>query len=125
MILMKISAAKVSASPAPPEYLEGRTPKEKRPFLFQKEIHPRQIRNARSIFLSGLPPSPRGGQGEPRAYDSGQSNHARGACEVSQGYAGNASELFDTMTTSTKTSSHARACELVFVLVEMGGIGQE
>src|SRR3990167_6242827 len=30
-----------------PEYLEGRTPKEKHPFLFQKKFHPRQIRNAR------------------------------------------------------------------------------
>ena len=38
-----------------PEYLEGRTPKEKHPFLFQKKFHPRQIRNTRSVFLSGLP----------------------------------------------------------------------
>ncbi len=38
-----------------PEYLEGRAPKEKHPFLFQKKFHPRQIRNARSVFLSGLP----------------------------------------------------------------------
>ncbi|MDQ5961948.1 MAG: hypothetical protein QG669_340 [Patescibacteria group bacterium] len=38
-----------------PEYLEGRTPKEKHPFLFQKKIHHRQIRNVRSVFLSGLP----------------------------------------------------------------------
>ena len=38
-----------------PEYLEGRTPKEKHPFLFQKKFHPRQTRNARSVFLSGLP----------------------------------------------------------------------
>lgn len=38
-----------------PEYLEGRIPKEKHPFLFQKKFHPRQIRNARSVFLSGLP----------------------------------------------------------------------
>ena len=38
-----------------PEYLEGRTPKEKHPFLFQKKFYPRQIRNARSVFLSGLP----------------------------------------------------------------------
>src|SRR3989344_2189917 len=37
-----------------PEYLEGRTPKEKHPFLFQKKFHPRQIKNARSVFLSGL-----------------------------------------------------------------------
>src|SRR3989344_725008 len=38
-----------------PEYLEGRTPKEKPPFLFQNKFHPRQIKNARSVFLSGLP----------------------------------------------------------------------
>src|SRR3989338_9793241 len=36
-----------------PEYLEGRTPKEKHPFLFQKKFHPRQIRNARSFFFRG------------------------------------------------------------------------
>src|SRR3989344_6960411 len=38
-----------------PEYLEGRTPKEKHPFLFQKKFHPRPIKKARSVFLSGLP----------------------------------------------------------------------
>jgi hypothetical protein len=38
-----------------PEYLEGRTPKEKHPFLFQKKFHPRQIKKVRSVFLSGLP----------------------------------------------------------------------
>jgi len=37
-----------------PEYLEGRTPKEKHPFLFQEKIHPRQIRNAKSIFSFGV-----------------------------------------------------------------------
>jgi len=37
-----------------PEYLEGRTPKEKHPFLFQERIHPRQIRNARSVFSFGV-----------------------------------------------------------------------
>jgi hypothetical protein len=37
-----------------PEYLEGRTPKEKHPFLFQEKIHPRQIRNARSVFSFGV-----------------------------------------------------------------------
>src|SRR3989338_7738305 len=36
-----------------PEYLEGRTPKEKHPFLFQEKIHPRQIKKARDIFLWG------------------------------------------------------------------------
>jgi hypothetical protein len=37
-----------------PEYLEGRTPKEKHPFLFQKKFHPRQNRNARSVFSFGV-----------------------------------------------------------------------
>src|SRR3990167_6698254 len=37
-----------------PEYLEGRTPKEKHPFHFQKKFHPRQIRNARSVFSFGV-----------------------------------------------------------------------
>src|SRR3989344_7319138 len=30
--------------------IEGRTPKEKHPFLFQKKFHPRQIRNARRVY---------------------------------------------------------------------------
>ncbi len=54
----KNSFAKTSSVLKPhalPEYLEGRTPKEKHPFLFQKKFHPRQIKNARSVFLSGLP----------------------------------------------------------------------
>ena len=34
-----------------PEYLEGRTPKEKRPFHFQKRIPRAHIRNARNVFL--------------------------------------------------------------------------
>ena len=37
-----------------PEYLEGRTPKEKHPFLFQKEFAHRQIRNAKSVFSFGV-----------------------------------------------------------------------
>jgi len=37
-----------------PEYLEGRTPKEKHPFLFQKKFHSRQIRKARSVFSFGV-----------------------------------------------------------------------
>jgi len=46
-----------------PEYLEGRTPKEKHPFLFQKKFHPRQIRNARSVFSFGVAEALRGGDG--------------------------------------------------------------
>jgi len=34
-----------------PEYLEGRTPKEKHPFLFQKKFHHHHIKKARNIFL--------------------------------------------------------------------------
>src|SRR3989339_2237221 len=53
----KNSFAKTSSALKPhalPEYLEGRTPKEKHPFLFQEKIHPRQIRNARSVFSFGV-----------------------------------------------------------------------
>ncbi len=46
-----------------PEYLEGRTPKEKHPFLFQKKFHPRQNRNARSVFSFGVAEALRGGGG--------------------------------------------------------------
>src|SRR3989344_5286464 len=44
-----------------PEYLEGRTPKEKHPFLFQKKFHPRQIKKARSVFSFGVAEALRGG----------------------------------------------------------------
>src|SRR3989344_4257015 len=37
-----------------PEYLEGRTPKEKHSFLFQKKFHPHQIKKARSVFSFGV-----------------------------------------------------------------------
>ena len=53
----KNSFAKTSSVLKPhalPEYLEGRTPKEKHPFLFQEKFHPRQIRNARSVFSFGV-----------------------------------------------------------------------
>jgi len=43
-----------------PEYLEGKTPKEKHPFLFQKKFHPRQIKNARSVFSFGVAEALRG-----------------------------------------------------------------
>src|SRR3989344_2323121 len=53
----KNSFAKTSSVLKPhalPEYLEVRTPKEKHPFLFQKKFHPRQTRNARSVFSFGV-----------------------------------------------------------------------
>ena len=65
-----------------PEYLEGRTPKEKHPFLFQKKIHPRQIRNARSVFSFGVAGVLASAWGFLRAYEAISSHHARGACEV-------------------------------------------
>src|SRR3989338_539657 len=46
-----------------PEYLEGRTPKEKHPFLFQKKFTPAKSKMQGVFFLSGFPPSPRGGGG--------------------------------------------------------------
>ena len=37
-----------------PRNFLGRTPKEKHPFLFQKKFHPRQTKNARSVFSFGV-----------------------------------------------------------------------
>jgi len=65
-----------------PEYLEGRTPKEKHPFLFQKKFHPRQIRNARSVFSFGVAGVLTSAWGFLRAYDSIQSHHALRACHI-------------------------------------------
>ena len=39
-----------------PEYLEGRTPKEKHPFLFQKKSTPAKSEMQGVFFLSGFPP---------------------------------------------------------------------
>src|SRR3989344_3028329 len=47
-------AESVSKPHALPEYLEGRTPKEKHPFLFQEKFQPRQIKKARSVFSFGV-----------------------------------------------------------------------
>jgi hypothetical protein len=65
-----------------PEYLEGRTPKEKHPFLFQKKFHPRQIRNARSVFSFGVAGVLASAWGFLRAYASVSLHHARGACHI-------------------------------------------
>ncbi|MFH1232412.1 MAG: hypothetical protein V1651_00925 [Patescibacteria group bacterium] len=48
------SAESVLKPHALPRNFLGRTPKEKHPFLFQKKFHPRQIRNARSVFSFGV-----------------------------------------------------------------------
>ena len=80
----KNSFAKTSSALKPHalhEYLEGRTPKEKHPFLFQKKIHPRQIRNARSVFSFGVAGILASAWGFLRAYGAVSSHHARGACE--------------------------------------------
>jgi len=65
-----------------PEYLEGRTPKEKHPFLFQEKIHLRQIRNARSVFSFGVAGVLASAWGFLRAYASVSLHHARGACDI-------------------------------------------
>ncbi|OHA60429.1 MAG: hypothetical protein A2556_02015 [Candidatus Vogelbacteria bacterium RIFOXYD2_FULL_44_9] len=64
-----------------PEYLEGRTPKEKHPFLFQKKFHPRQIKKARSVFSFGVAEALRGSGGTIRAYEAVSSHHALRACD--------------------------------------------
>jgi len=83
-----------------PRNFLGRTPKEKHPFLFQKKFHPRQIRNARSVFSFGVSAESarRCGWAIRRAYDLGQNHHALRACLI-RGSAGNESELFGIMTT--------------------------
>ena len=74
-----------------PEYLEGRTPKEKHPFLFQKKFHPRQIRNARSVFfgVAGVLASAWGFRG---AYGLVSNYHALGARHIVSDF-GNRFEL--------------------------------
>ena len=65
-----------------PEYLEGRTPKEKHPFLFQEKFHPRQIRNARSVFSFGVAGVLASAWGFLRTYDLVSLHHARRACDI-------------------------------------------
>src|SRR3989344_9531587 len=54
--------------PLPRNFL-GRTPKQKHPFLFQEKFHPRQIRNARSVFSFGVAGVLASAWGFLRAYD--------------------------------------------------------
>src|SRR3989339_1024749 len=68
---------------APPEYLEGRTPKEKHPFLFQEKFHPRQTRNARSVFSFGVAGVLASAWGFLRAYASVSLHHALRAWHIS------------------------------------------
>src|SRR3989344_3339281 len=75
-----------------PEYLEGRTPKEKHPFLFQKKFYPRQNRNARSVFSFGVAGVLASAWGFRRAYDLVSSHHASGACHIVSDF-GNRCEL--------------------------------
>ncbi len=65
-----------------PRNFLGRTPKEKHPFLFQKKLHPRQIRNARSVFSFGVAGVLASAWGFLRAYRTVLSHHARGACDI-------------------------------------------
>jgi hypothetical protein len=67
--------------------------------FFKKKFHPRQIRNARSVFSFGVSAESarRCGGAILRAYDLGQSHHALRACLI-RGSAGNESELFGIMT---------------------------
>ena len=68
--------------------------------FFKRNFTPAKSEMQGVFFLSGFPPSPpRGGGGAiRRAYDLGQSHHARSACLI-RGSAGNESELFGIMTT--------------------------
>src|SRR3989344_2190484 len=95
-------------SHALPESLEGRTPKEKPPFLFQEKIRPREIRSARSVFSFGVAGVLAGAWGLLRAYASVSLHHARGACEVITSLCfGNRCE-FGTIQTPVVTCSELR-----------------
>src|SRR3989344_5809292 len=83
-----------------PRNFLGRTPKEKHPFLFQKKFHPRQIRNARSVFSFGVAGVIASAWGFLRAYYLVSLHHALRAWHISRGSAGNESELFGIMTTN-------------------------
>ena len=65
-----------------PRNFLGRTLKEKHPFLFQKKFHPRQIRNARSVFSFGVSGVLASAWGFLRAYALVSLHHARGACDI-------------------------------------------
>jgi len=99
----KNSLAKPSPHFAPPtaRILGGQNPERKNTLSFSKRnFTPAKPEMRGVFFLSGLPPSPRGGGGTiRRAYDFGQSHHALRAWHISRGSAGNESELFGIMTT--------------------------
>jgi len=114
---MQIKSVEVLPNPFPPENSFGKTehrisprhtarislraePRKKNtPSFFKKKFTPAKPEMQGVFFLSGLPPSPRGGDGAiRRAYDSGQSHHALRAFLI-LGSAGNKSELFGIMTT--------------------------
>jgi len=97
-----------------PEYLEGRTPKEKHPFLFQKKSGARKTKNARSVFSFGVAGVLASAWGFLRAYDSIQSHHALRAWHIS-GF-GNGFEL-GTINTP-KSSNVTKVMLLLFGLLE-------
>ena len=68
--------------PPPARIPGGQNTKEKHPFLFQKKFHPRQIRNARSVFPFGVAGVLASAWGFLRAYDLVSLHHARGACDI-------------------------------------------
>ena len=112
----KNSFAKTSSALKPhalPEYLEGRTPKEKHPFLFQKKFHPRQIKKARSVFLSGLP---RLCEAVAERYERTRQFRVttRSARAISryQGCFQNTFELCTMNTARNRNSNYCRACGL-------------
>ena len=70
--------------------------------FFKSNFTPAKSEIQGVFFLSGFPPSPRGGGGAILgAYDLGQSHHALRAWHINRGSAGNESELFGIMTTKS------------------------
>src|SRR3990167_5820858 len=70
--------------------------------FFKRNFTPAKSEMQGVFFLSGFPPSPRGGwRGVLRAYDLGQSHHALRACAVSRYHRGCFQNTFELCTMNT------------------------
>ena len=77
------------------------------------------------FFLSGFPPSPRGGGGAfVRAYDLVSSHHALRAWHISRDFAGNESEFFGIMTTMRRDIVHPGADKLRYEIREIATVAK-
>ena len=90
-IVFSLCRVRIEA-PRTARILGGQNPERKTPFPFSEKIHPRQTRNARSVFSFGVAGVLASAWGFLRAYDFGQNHHASGACHIVSDF-GNRCEL--------------------------------